>query len=249
MKKLTVHFLKADLRMPHLVFWDWMFPLILIVAFSLFVKSQQFSSFLLPGFVSLFILQSIVFSLPYRLAQFREQGILALIAKKGSPAKLLAGFYLSRVFILIVQTALVIVLGKITLGVSLNINWLLLPVALTISVVLFLLLASLCGWVVKSQNAALGLAQAVYFGLIAASGIFYPIEKSPELLSIAAQFSPLYYVNNLWSSALLRQDINVVGSVGASGAFLLLFLFVLAALVKGAKRSSPQHRASAQVEK
>ncbi|REK74237.1 ABC transporter permease [Paenibacillus paeoniae] len=249
MKKLTINFLKADLRMPHLMFWDWMFPLILIIAFSLFVKSQEFSSFLLPGFVSLFILQSIIFSLPYRLAQYREQGILDLISKKGSPTKLLTGFYLSRIVILVIQTALVIVLGTFSLGVTLDVNGVMLLASLAISILLFLLLGSLCGWIVKSQNSALGLAQAVYFWLLGTSGIFYPIEKSPEFLKILAQISPLYYVNNLWSHALVRQEIDILGNAGASGIFLILFLAVLAVLVKGIKKGGPKHETVAQVEK
>lgn len=233
--------------MPQLMFWDWLFPLILILAFSIFVKSQEFSSFILPGLVSLFILQSIIFSLPYRIAQFNEQGILSLIRKKGYPVKLLTGFYLSRVVILIVQISLVIVLGTLSLGVKLNVNGGLLVLAFTVSVLLFLLLASLCGLIVNRQNAALGLSQAVYFLLLAASGIFYPIDKSPDLLQFLSRFSPLYYINNLWSEALVEQGSSIAGDLGIISIFLAVFLAALMLLIKGSRKEGPEHASIAQV--
>lgn len=247
MKKLTVNFLKADLRMPQLMFWDWLFPLILILAFSLFVSSQEYSKFILPGLVSLFILQSIIFSIPYRIAQFNEQGILALVRKKGHLSKLLTGFYLSRVLILSIQTVLVIVLGKLFLGVALSIGWGVLILSFTVSIILLLLLATFCGLIVKRQNAALGLAQAIYFSLIATSGIFYPIYKSPDVLQFLSAFSPLYYINNLWTEALFKHGAGIVGDLGALGIFLVLFLLALVLFSKGAKKEVRKGANIAQV--
>lgn len=247
MKKLVLNFLKADLRMPQLMFWDWMFPLILIVAFSLFVGSQEYSRFVLPGLVSLFILQSIIFSLPYRIAQYNEQGIVALVSKKGNLTKLLTGFYLSRVVILLLQTVLVVVLGQICLGVTLVVGWGTLAVSFIVSVLVFLLLATFCGLVVKRQNAALGLAQAIYFSLIATSGIFYPMDKSPEVLQALSYVSPLYYINNLWTEALFNQGVSTVTDLMALGIFLAIFIVALVIYSKGAKREVSQPANIAQV--
>ncbi|KGE19797.1 hypothetical protein PWYN_10945 [Paenibacillus wynnii] len=222
--------------MTQLMFWDWFFPLIMILAFSLFIKSQEFSQFILPGLVSLFFLQSIIFSLPYRLAQFNEQGILSLIRQKGSSVKLLSGFYLSRVVILTVQIVLVIVLGALSLGLTLQVNWGVLVLSFGLSMFVFLLLATFCGWIVKKQNAALGLSQAIYFLLIGTSGVFYPIDKSSGLLQILSRFSPLYYINNLWTEALFKQGARLSGDLGALGIFLILFLLGVAWLIKGKKK-------------
>ena len=160
MKKTVLNFLKADLRMPQLMFWDWLFPIILIFAVSLFVKSSALSKFLLPGLVGLFIMQSIIFSIPYRIAQFNEQGILDLVRKKGSIVKLYFSFFLSRILILIIQVALIIVLGKVIFEVKLDLNIPILLITFVISAVTFMLLATICGISVKSQNAALGISQA-----------------------------------------------------------------------------------------
>lgn len=247
MKKLVLNFLKADLRMPQLMFWDWIFPLILILAFSLFVGSQEYSQFVLPGLVSLFILQSIIFSLPYRIAQYNEQGILALVGKKGYLTRLLTGFYLSRVAILFLQTVLVIVLGQISLGVTLVVEWGMLAVSFIVSVLVFLLLATFCGLVVKRQNAALGLAQAIYFSLIATSGIFYPIDKSPDVLQALSHVSPLYYINNLWTEALFNQGVSTVIDLVVLGIFLAIFMVALVIYSKGSKREVSQPANIAQV--
>jgi|GEM_PF-6164587 len=246
MRTLTFNFLKADLRMPQLMFWDWLFPLVLILAFSVFIQSQEFSSFLLPGLVSLFIMQSIIFSLPYRIAQFQEQGILALVKERGNPVKLLTGFYLSRFVILVVQTVAILVIGAWLLKVPLELNIGLMVVAFVAATLLFMLLATCCGIVMKKQNAALGLSQAIYFVLIGTSGIFYPMEKSPELLQLVSGFSPLYYVNELWTGALLGDSVGAIRDIGILAIFTVILLILSGLLLRNKRKGKRKYEGIAQ---
>ena len=204
MKKAIFNFLKADIRMPHLMFWDWCFPIILVSVLGIFISETSVSEFLLPGLISLFLMQSIIFSIPYRLAQYNETGIMRLIQKKGSIYKLVISFLISRLIILVLQTVIVIFIGKEMMHIKLNINWGFLVASFIITVTIFMMISSLLGLKLKTQNSALGLSQAIYFILIGISGIVYPIEKSPELLRKISVISPLKYISKFWESSFYR---------------------------------------------
>lgn len=235
MKKSIINFLKADLRMPQLMFWDWLFPLIIVIGLSLFMKGTETSIFLFPGLVSLLILQSIIFSIPYRLAQYSERGILKLIKEKGNISKMLLSFYISRALILFIQIFLVIAFGKIALQITLDINWFVLILAVFFSITIFLLIATIIGLLVKTQNSALGIAQAVYFLSMAASGVLYPIEQSPELLKTISGISPLTHVTQLWKKSLLGTQGTIGSELVILVITLILFILVLAIMLRSVK--------------
>jgi ABC-type multidrug transport system permease subunit len=228
MNRAIFNFLKADLRMPQLMFWDWCFPVILILVIGIFIGETSLSIFLLPGFVSLFLMQSIIFSIPYRLAQYNESGLMRFIKEKGSAIKLIMGFFLSRIFILVLQTFIVILIGKTMMKVDLNMNWGFLIISFLFTVAIFMLISSVLGLKLKTQNAALGLSQAIYFVLIGISGIVYPLENSPELLRKLSAISPLMYISKFWESALYGKRIFQIQDVLILCAMLAVFtLYVI----------------------
>lgn len=201
MRKAVLNFLKGDIRMPHLMFWDWCFLVILISALGFFISEASVSAFLLPRLISLFLMQSIIFSIPYRLAQFHELGIMRLIGKKGSIYKLVISFFISRLFILVLQTLLVIIVGKEMMEVTLHINGAFFIISFLLTVFIFMMISSIIGLKFKTQNSALGLSQAIYFILIAISGIVYPIENSSHILRKISIVSPIKYLSKFWESA------------------------------------------------
>ncbi|MCR5640085.1 MAG: ABC transporter permease [Lachnospiraceae bacterium] len=226
MKKIILNFLKADVRMPQLMFWDWMFPVILIVVIGIFVGKGSLSTFLFPGFLAFFLMQSIIFSIPYRLAQFNETGILRFIREKGSVGKLLFGFYGSRFFIILIQMAIVLLVGKLAMKVEFTINAPIFVLAFVMTLVVFFIIATIIGMLTKTQNAALGLSQAVYFVLIGVSGIVYPLDKSPALLVAISHISPLRYIHELWQIALYNQ-----ASVDGLHLLILLAMSAIGGLI------------------
>ena len=102
---------------------------------------------------------------------------MRLIQKKGSIYKLVISFLISRLIILVLQTVIVIFIRKEMMHIKLNINWGFLVASFIITVTIFMMISSLLGLKLKTQNSALGLSQAIYFILIGISGIVYPIEK------------------------------------------------------------------------
>lgn len=248
MKKSVINFFKAEIRMPHLIFWDWIFPLLLVGIISLFIKENDTARFLFPGLISMLILQSIIFSVPYRLAQFKELGIFKLISQKGSILKFLISFFASRVLILIIQIIFMLIIGKWALKLELNVSWIVLFSTIFLSIVLFMIIASICGLIVKTQNSALGLAQAVYFLFIGASGIFYPLEKSPEILKILSKFLPLTYINDLWRVSLFNSGTDLKSNLLILSVMTAILLIVLFSILLVSKRRGSNEN-STQIKK
>lgn len=232
MKRSIVNFLKADLRMPQLMFWDWLFPLLLVLIFSFFIRGSELSEFIFPGLISLMILQSIIFSIPYRLAQFKELGVFKLIKQKGSIGKFLISFYISRILILFIQIFLIILLGSVILQVELSIDWFMLIYALFFSITIFIIIGSICGLIVKSQNSALGISQAIYFLLIGTSGIFYPLDKSPVWLESISTMLPLTYINKLWKETFFGTQGNLSFEILILIGSLIILLILMAILLR-----------------
>ena len=215
MRKMTINFVKADLRMSHLVFWDWVFPIILILVVSIFLRGSETALFLFPGLLSMIIFQSIIFSIPNRFALFNEQGILKLVREKGDFFKLVISFFISRVLIVVLQIASMLAMGKWIMEVPLKVSVGLTVLSTLLSVVVFFLIATLCGVLVKTQNSALGIAQALYFIFLGVSGTVYPLEKGPEWLAVLSKLSPFTYLNELWDGAVYSTEINLISNVVA----------------------------------
>jgi len=74
------------------------------------------------------------------------------------------------------------------------------------------------GTLAKSDQAALGFSQLFYLLFTAISGIFFPIEKSPELLRWISIISPVTYLNRAIGNSLSSGDIDLYGMV-----FMLVF--------------------------
>lgn len=247
MKKSIFNFIKAEIRMPHLMFWDWIFPLLLVVIISLFIKKNDTAIFLFPGLISLLIFQSIIFSVPYRIAQFKELGIFKLVSLKGSIIKFLISFFVSRVTILLIQIIFMLVIGKWALSLEFNVNFAVLFTSIILSITLFMIVASICGLIVKTQNSALGIAQAIYFLCIGASGIFYPLEKSPEILKTLSNFLPLTYINEIWRVSLYNSSINLQSNLLILSFMFLILLIILYFLMFSKRRKRNEN--STQIKK
>jgi ABC-type multidrug transport system permease subunit len=89
---------------------------------------------------------------------------------------------------------------------------------------------------IKTQNAALGLSQAIYFVLMGISGIFYPLEKSPDLLRKLSVVSPLKYISKIWESAIYGIRIFQIQDVLILSAMIVILGIFLLYISRSGKR-------------
>jgi len=228
---LMTNFLKANLREKYFLFWDWLFPVILMLGIAFFVRGQGYATFLLPGLVTFLLFQTLVYPIPFRMAQFRENGVLRLVAEEGSIKLFVISFLLSRIISSTLQVLTFLPIGILILS----------PPHINISVWVVLIsfgggLIGLSGFSLlvavfaRTVNSALGFAQLFYIGLSAVSGLFFPIEKSPAFLQVISQISPVTYLRRAFQYGLTGVgdtfiiDIAVLMTIGLSTAFTAIFI-------------------------
>lgn len=218
----------ADLRQKSLLFWEWIFPFLLMTGFALFLKDSANKLSVLAGLLSFFILQSIIFGIPFRIAEYNTSGLLQLISEEGKGEYLLFAFLGMKSITTLFQCLLYLPVGMILLKLSLPFS---LPFILKLLAGVFLgiwslgNLALLIGIQSKTQGAALGLSQMFYILLAGISGIFYPLSLSPIVLQVVGQGSPLTYLNRIFTAAMHDTGITVISPI-----ILLLFGSVLAVI-------------------
>ena len=96
-----------------------------------------------------------------------------------------------------------------TVGAWLTLTWVLL-----LGLVATLPIGAVIGSLLKSPR-SLGLLMLPMMGLIAVSGIFYPISAMPDWLQVVGQLSPIYWLGLGMRSALLP-DQAVLAEIGES---------------------------------
>lgn len=195
-------FVKADLRQKNLMFWDWVFPFLLMLGASFFIGESQNGGYILGGLMAFLVMQTMIFGVPYRISEYIEQGLLQLISEEGSTAKFLFGFLLTRTTMAILQCVIFMPIGALIMKVDLSMNYLGVAIVLITSLIILggiaIVIASAC----SKQQTAFGLSQLAYMLMAITSGIFYPLENSPQLLQAVSKFSPLTYISQQFGNAI-----------------------------------------------
>lgn len=199
---MILNFIKADLRQKNLMFWDWVFPFILMIGATFFIGNQANVGDVLGGLIAFLMLQSLIYGFPYRISEYQERGTLQLIAEEGNIIKFIGSFLTARIIIVFIQCLLFIPIGALIMGGHLDIHLGHLLITFISSLIILGGFSLLIGVSVNTQQSALGASQLFYLLFSITSGIFYPLEKSPKLLQQIARFSPLTYVRGLFTISI-----------------------------------------------
>lgn len=228
MIKLIKNFIKADLRQKNLVFWDWVVPLVLMGGVTMFLKGKDYASFMFPSLICYLMLQNLIFALPFRMSQYKTDGIINLLSEEGKTNKFMVAFLISRAFIILIQCALFIPFGIFIIKPETNISVIGISIAYILGVFSVGGLALLIGCITKTENGALGLSQLFYFGLTAISGIFYPLDKSPKILQVLSNISPVKYLNECWHYSLIggNKPISAIIALIVFGLICVVLILI-----------------------
>jgi len=227
-KTLIKNFIKADLRQKNLLFWDWLFPIFLFLGFTIFIKETSYSSFIFPSLITFLIFQGILFSVPFRLAQYKENGIIKLIANEDGLTKFIISFVVSRVIIILLQLIIFIPIGIMLLKPTIKLSVVHVLIGIGMCMIITYFLAIIIGIFSNKENVALGLSQLVYFIFLAISGIFYPISDSPLILQKISKLSPIKYVNEMINYGFTSKadDLSKI-SIGSLISFIILSVLLI----------------------
>ncbi len=198
----------------------YFFPAVLLLAVMFFMRNAtvpgtEFSlgARTLPSALGMGVAFGGFIALAQQLTVEREDG--TLLRAKATPNGMLG--YLVGKIVLVASMTVVSLLIQLVPGLflldGLNITsieaWFTLTWVVAIGLVATLPLGAVIGSLFEDPR-NLGLVMFIIMGLVAASGIFYPITNFPGWLQIIAQIFPIYWLGLGMRSALLPDELAAV---------------------------------------
>lgn len=229
------HQLKAE----QLVFWRsreaaifvFLFPpLLFVLLASVFgdgdVDGTPASTYLVAGLIAYAVANTALGGLAITLVIRREYGMLKRLRSTPLPAPLyLAAVLLSNLFIVVLQSAVVVGLGVAVFGAELPENWLALVLSLALGAASFAGLGLAIAALVRSGEAIAAVVNVIILPMSFLSGSFGPADALPAALELLRDGLPLRYLIDLVLGAYVGGDpvwerpaaIAVLAAWGAGG--------------------------------
>ena len=223
--------------------WGYLFPAVLFLTIMLFMRNAtvpgtafSLGTRTLPSMLGMGIAIGGLVNLAQQLLVEREDG--TLLRAKATPNGM-RGYLVGKIVLvsgmLLIGLVLQLVPGLFLLdGLSLSVgSWLTLAWVIVVGLVATLPLGAIVGSLFENPR-NFGLVMLPVMGLIATSGIFYPINTFPTWLQWLGQAFPIYWLGLGMRSAMLPDELSAV-EIGQSWRHLetltVLGVWALAGLV------------------
>ena len=159
--------------------------------------------FFLPGMIGFTIMQTCVYGSIERNTKFRKDGILRkMLTTPITRTDWILSKMLFQLFLSFVSALLILVVGVLVYGMTVNINALFFVLIIATSF-LFTGMGMMIGRFVKDEESAGMAGGAITFPMMFLAGTFFALDQMPEFLQIVAKFLPLYYVNEGLRNAMI----------------------------------------------
>jgi ABC-2 type transport system permease protein len=200
--------------------WGYLFPTAILLAVMFFTRGAEvpgttfsLGAQMLPGALGMSVAFGGLMSVASMLTIEREDG--TLLRAKATPNGML-GYLIGKIVLLtgmgVVSLALLLVPGALLLdGLSLDTpsSWITMASVVLLGMVATMPLGAIFGSLISNPR-EMGLIFLPIMGLVATSGIFYPITSMPGWLQGIAQVFPIYWLGLGMRSALLPADLAAV---------------------------------------
>ncbi len=165
----------------------------------------KYFDFLLPGLISLSVMQMSVFSVAFVFVMYKEKGILKrLIATPMSPASFVLSNVITRLIVTLIQTTIFIVLGVgLFHATVVGSYWLLFLVALFGSI-MFLGLGFTISGMASTVESVPALANLIVFPMMFLGGIFFPVDSFPMWLQHIAKYLPVSFFSHAMREVMTK---------------------------------------------
>jgi ABC-2 type transport system permease protein len=243
--------------------WNYFLPTVILTVVMFFMRDAtvpgtmfSLGSRTLPGVVGMGIAFGIT-TLAMLLAVEREDG--TLLRAKAVPNGML-GYLIGKIVLAsgmtVVGNALIMVPSLIMLD-GLSINWFMYVGVLLLGLVAILPLGAVAGSLFENPRNA-GVVMLPLMGLIAISGIFYPISSMPEWAQGLAQVFPVYWLGLGMRSAMLPDQLSAaeigeswrhLETVGVLGAWAVAGLVVAPMVLRRMARRESGSNVAARRER
>lgn len=200
--------------------WGYLFPAVILLVVMVLMRGSTIpgtgfsrGTMTLPSVLGVSVAFGGLVNLAQQLTVEREDG--TLLRAKATPNGML-GYLVGKIVVVsgMVLTSVVIVLvpgtflldGLALTGVS---RWLTLAWVLALGLVATMPIGAILGSLFSNPR-NMGMVMLPIMGLVAASGIFYPITGMPEWVQGIAQVFPVYWLGLGMRSAMLPGDLAAV---------------------------------------
>lgn len=159
--------------------------------------------FLIPGVLAMALMQLGLFG-SMQIVGLRERKVLRQLNVTPLPRGLLIASEVTvRLFLAMVQTMLILVMGHFIYKIEVAGSWPVLIGIVILGAAVFVSFGYMLICFVKSEESGYGIIQLVQFPMMFLSGIFFPIEVMPDFIKPVMKAIPLTYLADL-----LRQEIT-----------------------------------------
>jgi ABC-2 type transport system permease protein len=214
--RLFWHQLKAE----QLVFWRsreaaifvFLFPpLLFVLLASVFgdgdVDGTPTSTYLVAGLIAYAVANTALGGLAITLVIRREFGMLKRLRSTPLPAPLyLTAVLLSNLFVVVLQSSVVVGMGTLLFNADLPANWLGLILSLALGAASFAGLGLAIAALVRSGEAIAAIVNVIILPMSFLSGSFGPADALPRALEVVRDVLPLRYLIDLVYGAYVDGD-------------------------------------------
>jgi ABC-2 type transport system permease protein len=212
---LTRSLFLSYVREPQTLFWNLVFPIVLLVIYRLvfgsgIVDGVGYMTWVVPGIVVLNILSFGMIGSSAFMAQMREKGVLRRLQATPVPAQVLFAAYVAvNLIACLMQTAVVMAFSWVAFGWQTTLAGLLMSLPMiVIAVIAAVALGQCISSLAPKPGAALAIGQLLYFPQMFIAGLVLPFDMLPAWLQNVARWLPAYPVGDLVRAPLMDGQLS-----------------------------------------
>jgi ABC-2 type transport system permease protein len=215
---LTKAMFLIHLRERSQLFWNFAFPVFLLVIYAAVFGGDDLPSFMawmVPGVIATNLLAFGLISSSSLITEMRNKGVLRRLQASPVPAwQLLGAYVLVNVLTCLLQSTLIVTVAVTVYGLRLPLANLALAVPMVVLAVLVTIaIGQAVSSTVTSAGAALAIGQILYFGQMFITDLVMPIELMPEWIQKVGPWLPGYAVAQMvrppLEEGVLSPDLGV----------------------------------------
>lgn len=189
----------------------------------------RYVDWLIPGVLGMNVMFSSLFGVGYVIVRYRKNGVLKrLMATPLTPLEFLSAQVLSRLWLIVLVTALVYAGTNLLVGFRMYGSYLTLLLVLITGTLSMISLGLIVAARMSNEEAANGLLNLISWPMMLLSGVWFSLEGSPTIVQQAAQLLPLTHLTEAARAVMI--DGAGLAQIGWHLAVLLgmsgLFLFI-----------------------
>ena len=196
--------------------WNYLFPTVIFLVVMFFMRDAtvpgttfSLGSRTLPSIIGMGIAFGGLVTLMMQLAVEREDG--TLLRAKAVPNGML-GYLIGKIVTVAGMTAVAqtfVLIPSLFMLDGISMDWFTLIWVVALGLIATLPLGAVAGSMFSNPRNS-GLLMLPVMGLVAISGIFYPISSMPDWVQGLAQFFPIYWLGLGMRSAMLPDGLSAV---------------------------------------